>query len=195
MPCHSRLLASYLLEYLSDYPKQVTQTKCMAQHLHLFKINKYGKYTLHLSRNSNYWMAGWVFRISRGRHHSYSACHCSYCHSNKAYTGKKRVKNQPQSKIEWSLPRPLNRQSVNLRRKGKVCTHFFQRLPCYKVQTRKKLFFVLDILCLKVYTQVVNYSTRFRISEIITFFRIWHNKSVFSTNPSLWQAILASYLA
>ena len=112
MPCHSRLLASYLLEYLSDCPKQVTQTKCMAWHLHLFKINKYGKYTLHLSCHSYHWMAGWVFRISRGRHNSRSACYCSYCHSNKAYTGKKRVKNYRRAK--WSLPRPLNRQSINL---------------------------------------------------------------------------------
>jgi hypothetical protein len=36
-------------------------------------------------------MAVGVFRVSRGKHHSSSACSCSYCHSSKAYPGKKRI--------------------------------------------------------------------------------------------------------
>ena len=32
----------------------------------IFKIKKYGKYTLHLGRHSYYWLAVRVFRVSRG---------------------------------------------------------------------------------------------------------------------------------
>jgi len=57
----------------------------------LFKTNNYGKYTLHLSCDSYHWMVVRLFRFSCGRHHPCFTCSCSYCNSNKAYSGKERL--------------------------------------------------------------------------------------------------------
>jgi len=84
--------------------QKINQTKCNAQKSASFKTKENGKYTLHPGRYSYYWLAGWVFRVSRGRHHSYFTCYCSHRHSSKAYTGKERVKKLSQSQTNNRCP-------------------------------------------------------------------------------------------
>jgi len=102
------------------------------------KNKKYGKYTLHRGGHSYYWMAGWIFRVSRGGHHSCSARYCSNCHSNKAYPGKKRIVNP--GRDAWSL-RPATEQTNNdLPGKWNVCTHSISLSTSVLGRTADKIF-------------------------------------------------------
>ena len=57
--------------------------------LQRFKINDYGKFTLHYRRHTGYRLAYWIYRLRCRRYYSHFTCNCYHSSTDTGYTRKK----------------------------------------------------------------------------------------------------------